>query len=186
MPRNIIVAAEVDARRAKVFDMYSRLGMSQTEIARQLGITQGTVSQDLKKFRKHFRAKYGDTFDPLDTVHEELENLEWIKQRALREYQRMLPTAAQDGQPAQKRDSPPEVRARLKALETAKNAAIDRISLMQDLGLVDRNLGQIDVTGSAILKALRAVEDDAATLPVDDNISDAERAWNQPTPSRPS
>jgi hypothetical protein len=71
------------------------------------------------------------------------------------------------------------VRARLKALDTEKQAALDRVMLMQDLGMIDRHLGKLDVTGDAIAKALRTLDDQTKNAqPTDDeNISDVERAW---------
>ncbi|HEX2614566.1 MAG TPA: LuxR C-terminal-related transcriptional regulator [Nitrososphaera sp.] len=54
-----LLQIEMETRHAKVLELYSK-GLTQTEISQQLGLSQSTISKDLKKIRRQAKKKVKD------------------------------------------------------------------------------------------------------------------------------
>lgn len=54
-----LLQIEMETRHAKVLELYSK-GLTQTEISQQLGLSQSTISKDLKRIRRQAKKKVKD------------------------------------------------------------------------------------------------------------------------------
>jgi len=54
-----LLQIEMETRQAKVLELYSK-GLTQTEIAKQLGLRQSTINKDLKRIRKKVKKEMED------------------------------------------------------------------------------------------------------------------------------
>lgn len=74
-----VVRANMEDRREQVGRLYCE-GVTQTQIAKQLGVTQPTVSSDLETCFSEWKAKYARSYD--DKVRDELAKIDALERQA--------------------------------------------------------------------------------------------------------
>lgn len=125
-----------------------------------------TVARDLQYWKEHFREVLSpERFDAEGEVFAVLESYDYIAGQAIREY-RTLPASA-------------SARAKMTCLRTAADTNQKKINLLQDLGLVTRELGTLRVSRGGVenAEAIRAWMEQHGTIQDADLVPDAERAW---------
>jgi hypothetical protein len=133
--------AEIEDRRMRVLALRLRR-MSEPAIAAILNVSHATVSRDLQWIKEHWRKQYGVPagLNPQEFIGETIAVYQDHEAAAMLEYHDLKQQAAN------RRLSPMFVsRARMQALRTAMAARQLQVNLLQDLGLVDRELGSVDV-----------------------------------------
>jgi len=90
MGRTLQESLEIDRRRALVAEHYLE-GLTQSQIARELGVSQGTVSHDLKAIRQQWQASANRDFD--EAVGIELAKLDKVEREAWKAWNRSLEPA---------------------------------------------------------------------------------------------
>lgn len=170
--------SERELRQQRVLALRLRR-MTVTAIAAVVGCHQTTVSRDLAEMRETWRAKYGaaPTFDSAEALGESVEAYDEMESLAMLEFTRLSETTGK------KNLSPMfAARQRMACLRTAAAMRQMKLSLLQDAGLMERQLGSMTVTGSignADVVRQRLVA--AGVLQVDDAeaalVSAGEKTW---------
>jgi hypothetical protein len=152
---------ELDARRVKVLTLRLHR-MTQAQISTALAIDQTTVSRDLTWIAQHWKERFGvpAALDPSQEIGEAIALFADIETSALVEFDTLTETALQRGLSLVFIS-----KQRMACLRTAMEARQRRVSLLQGLGLLDRQPENIGVTLGAdgIRQALR----DEGLLPRD-------------------
>lgn len=112
-------AKESYERRVNVFRMTMR-GLNKTVIARELGVSRQTITNDAKWNRDHF-SEMAAHADRNEVVGEAIAKLEEVEKEAMRQYEET--------------ENP---HAKNNFLLTAMNACEKRIKMMMDTGLIQR------------------------------------------------
>lgn len=139
-PAAIATEAELEDRRLQVLTLRLRK-YSQSQIGKVLGVDQSTVSRDLAWIEAHRKTLFGQPAK-IDIEHEIGEAYDFycdVEWKALR--------AASKG----------DAKAQNAYLRTAILARGQRMALLQDLGMIDRQLGTMGLTfrADAVRLALR-------------------------------
>lgn len=163
-------AVDIVTRREQVLRLRTLFGLSVRQIVESLRqqrppihVTPSTISRDLQWWHEHFRDNYTpERFDSAGTVGEALAAFTYVEQQALREF-RALPHSA-------------SARAKMTCLRTALEARDRRVHLLQDLGLLDRNIGTVDVQQHIeSAEAIRSWIESAGVVTEGELVPDAER-----------
>lgn len=122
-------------RRHRVLSLTLRR-MNQEQIAQALNVNQATVSRDLNWIRHHWRDAYGipATVSPAEEIGMAVALYDDAETAALREF----------NAPSNVSNS----RQRMACLRTAMLARQMRTTLLQDVGIVDRQVGTVTVTSA--------------------------------------
>lgn len=153
-------------RRHRVLTLKLR-HMSQSQIAAAVQVDQSTISRDLNWIREHWRLEYGipGTVSPAEEIGEAVALYADAEQSALRDYHA----------------SPPGSRQRQFCLRTAMMARQARLMVLQDVGLIDRQVGTVAVTAiraddiRALLRAEGLLVDSPRQLaPAHDRLDDGD------------
>jgi len=137
--------AELEERRQKVLALRLRR-YSQKTIAQALGVSQATVSADLKWIADHRKELYGTParLKVEQEIGEAIDIYAEIEVTALKDLSKIDATDA---------------KARNGCMRTVIMARSMRVSLLQDLGFIDRQLGvtssTLTIRAEAVRKALR-------------------------------
>lgn len=111
---------EMDVRRRHAFNLRLR-GLGLAEIAEQLSTSVGTVKRDLDEVSKELK-EHVKNFDKDEAISQSLSVYEDVIQSAWREYDK-----AADGS-----------EVRLKAMNLVRAAENDKIRIMQEVGIIQR------------------------------------------------
>ena len=175
MPQGVPIESdsEIELRRERVLSLRLRK-MTEAAIAAVIGTSVATVSRDLAWIRQNWRERYGltPTLDPAEIAGETLDLYRDIENLALLEHTRISDEARG------RRISPMfAARQRMACLRTALLAREMQVSLMQDLGILDRALGTLKVVPRAaeIREAIRQARTEERSL-----VSTAEKRWREP------
>lgn len=166
---------DVELRRQRVVQLRLRK-MTLRAIAAVVGVDESTVSRDLKEIRERWQQLYGakPELDASEMVGESLELYAEAESLALLEYTNL-------GQTAKDRRLSPmfAARQRMACLRTAMTARQLAVNLLQDLGLMERQLGTLGVaaTVGSATEIRRRLIDGGIKVTEDDLTSDGERAW---------
>lgn len=161
---------ELEIRRARVLSLRLRK-MTGAAIAAICNVSEATVSGDLKWIAQNWRDRYGSApqIDPAEVVGETMALYQDVETLALLEHSRI-------GDEAHTRRISPmfAARQRMACLRTAMLAREMQIHLMQDLGILERALGsvQVNLPRAADIRAAYQKARTAVHTPV---ISAAER-----------
>lgn len=173
-------------RRQRVIALRLR-NLTEPAIAAQLGVAASTVSRDLAWIRRHWREQYGPVpgLDPAEMVGEALALYRHVEELAFHEHSRLARVSVAQDIKTEREAAVTALVAREKidCLRTAMAARRAQIALLQDLGLIERALGRLEVRlplAQELRERLRAIDVSDYSL-----VSEAERAW-QPSPADPS
>jgi hypothetical protein len=130
------------------------------------------LSRDLQWWERHLRERYSSAqFDPALAIGEALQAYAFVEQQAFRDY-RALPAGA-------------STRAKMACLRTAMDARERRVHLLQDLGLLDRNIGTVDVQQHIeSAEAIRTWIESAGVVTEGELMPEAERDFLYGDPMR--
>jgi hypothetical protein len=144
-------------RRHRVLSLTLRR-MNQDQIAQALNVNQATVSRDLHWIRHNWRDAYGipATVSPAEEIGMAVALYEDAETAALREFHSINTGPTTNNS-----------RHRMACLRTAMLARQMRTALLQDVGIVDRQVGTVTVTS--------ARADDIRTILRDEGILGAKR-----------
>lgn len=178
--RQFLDQEELAARRTRVIELHLQQYTGR-EIAKRLGLNDVTVCRDLQWVRQHWRERYGlkPSVDPAEVVGKAFAFYEHAQAKALRVLSRLIEVKPRrrkgKRQPAAtlRAASAVTIHAAMACLREARAAQRAQVDLLQDLGIIDRALGSLNL-GLPTAKALRQLVRDAAVTD-DMLISDAER-----------
>lgn len=192
-----VTDADRARRRYRVLQLRYHRRLVTEDIARTLGVTSRTVERDMAWWRTQWHAIYGTdnpAFDPLEVIGETVELYAQVEERALQELAQLsadtltpavkalqeaavnpkatdaqreraleLMQAALGQQGMQRRAS----YQRMRCLKVAQEARQQRINFLQDLGLLDRNLGKLDLANVETADQVRRLLDHVRVTPTD-------------------
>ena len=157
---------EMEERRARVLSMRTRTNMTVTQIAKALHVSAPTITRDIEWIYANWRGKYGlvSKLDPADIVGEAVAAYDEAERVAWAEFMRVAedskqPVRESDGDGGTRvvkdRDgnvvwepsvSPAFIaKQRMVCVRMAVDAREKKMTLMQDLGIVERRLGEIQI-----------------------------------------
>jgi len=137
-------------RREKVKEWVIIRRLSIKETAKMLGVTEDTISKDLKIIREETASAFKEA--KCTGYLEQL--MGQINESFAAQLKRLWMIA--DGVAA-KDEEPPTMEARLKAHRLIKDIQKDLANILQDLGFVKRNLGTVDIN---VLEAIKKANEE--------------------------
>lgn len=144
-------------RRVKVLQLRLRQ-LSETQIAQTLNISQPTVSADLAYIYREWKDRYGlrPTVDPAVIVGQAMALYQETERLALLEFNQLNSVRAAIGNHFQSK-------AKMQCLKTAVDAKDRQVALLQDLGILTRALGTVNVALPNASEIRRMVKDAVVT-----------------------
>jgi hypothetical protein len=132
---------QLEERRFKVMRLRHVQKLSEPQIAQLLAVSQPTISRDLAWIAQHWRERYGVPagVDPAHEIGEALAVFEESERNAMRDYGKVAKAVSQGSIEA--------VRIGVLCNRQAMEARQRRVNLLQDTGMLNRELGHVDVTG---------------------------------------
>lgn len=154
---------ELEERRLNVQRLRVRYRLSVKKIAERLDVSEATVCRDMQWIREHWREQFGakPKIDPADVVGEALAIYQEIEQSALQDAANCI-RRTDDGELV---DMVFFAKQRAACYAVALKAREAQVALLQDLGVVDRAVGTLDVTlptAAQIRAAIDAAKKEAA------------------------
>jgi hypothetical protein len=198
--------AEQARRRYAVLQLRYHRRLSNRDIAERLGCTERTIDRDRAWWREQWHRVYGTEnpiFDPVEKIGETVALYEQVEERALQELQaldadamgpaiaaleaatsdskatdaqRQQALALMDQAVAERGRARRASYQRMRCLKTAQEARQQQVNFLQDLGLLDRNLGTLDLTAVQNPEAFAKILEKWRHIPDADVTSAAERA----------
>ena len=156
MPGNVHTEEEREERRKRVLTL-KIAGQPMRMIASVLNVDVATVSRDWGWIREHWGQEYGDSpsIDVPQQIGDAISRLQDIEDHARATYADLNATTPGG-------INPPITQlasAKMRCLRMAEIARMDIINFMQDLGILDRQIGMLDLNvmrATDLRKALRA------------------------------
>ena len=111
--------------------------------------TEPQISRDLAWMREHWKDQYGlDGLDPAIEIGEAITLFKEAEIQALRDFDKMAEPPPKKGlpRPPMTRRTAERIKARQVCLKTAIEARQARLDLLQDIGKLDRVIGEVDLS----------------------------------------
>lgn len=156
MPGNVHTEEEREERRKVVLTL-KIAGQSMRAIAAVLNVDAATVSRDWQWIQENWGKEFGDapTVDVPQLIGDSLARLMDIEAHARSTYAELNEAVGAPNAPAITQIAS----AKMRCLRMAEIARMDIVNFMQDLGILDRQIGDMNITlmkAGDLRKALRA------------------------------